>query len=115
MVVDYFENIISAEGCILDFHSSSFFPVRWFDLIVLLRTDNTILYDRLKARNYIEKKITENLECEILEVTHDEVFESYDASNILELKNNMPEDVEKNIQIIIEWLKIWISKHNNNG
>ena len=38
-------------------------------MIILLRCNNTDLYDRLKARNYSEKKITENIECEILEVT----------------------------------------------
>ena len=47
--------------------------VKWFDLVVLLRTNNTVLYDRLKARGYEEKKITENIECEILDVSKDEV------------------------------------------
>lgn len=107
MVVDYFEKIMDKEGIVIEFHSSAFFPERWFDLVILLRTDNTILYDRLKNRQYSEEKITENLECEILEVTHDEVYESYKPEIILELKNEMPEDVEKNIQIIMNWLIEW--------
>ena len=40
---------------------------------MLLRTNNTVLYDRLKARGYEDKKITENIECEILDVSKDEV------------------------------------------
>lgn len=32
-----------------------------------------MLYDRLKARGYEDKKITENIECEILDVSKDEV------------------------------------------
>jgi len=40
---------------------------------VLLRANNTVLFDRLKARGYNEKKISENIECEILEVTKEEV------------------------------------------
>jgi len=35
---------------IVHFHSCGFFPERWFDLVVVLRTDNTILFDRLKGR-----------------------------------------------------------------
>lgn len=47
MVVDFLEPEIQKEGCIIDFHSSGFFPERWFDLVVLLRTNNTVLFDRL--------------------------------------------------------------------
>lgn len=43
----------------------------------MLRCNNTYLYDRLKERNYAEEKITENIECEILEVTSEEVYTSY--------------------------------------
>ncbi len=39
-----------AGGCVVDYHGSDFFPERWFDLIVVLRTDNTVLYDRLLQR-----------------------------------------------------------------
>lgn len=62
---------------------------------------------RLKARGYTEKKITENIECEILDVTQEEVFESYDGDIILELKNEKESDVEVNINAIIERLKQW--------
>ena len=41
--------------------------------MVLLRCNNTELYDRLQARGYNEKKITENIECEILDVLKEEV------------------------------------------
>ena len=37
-------------GNIVDFHSCDFFPERWFDLVIVLQTDNTILYDRLEKR-----------------------------------------------------------------
>lgn len=40
-----------ADGyCIVDFHSCDLFPERWFDLVVVLRTDNSILYQRLESR-----------------------------------------------------------------
>lgn len=67
MVCDELEEQMSQKGgIILEFHSSDFFPERWFDLVVLLRTDNKQLYDRLQGRGYTEAKITENIECEIL-------------------------------------------------
>ena len=74
LVCDELEPLMSGRGgIILEFHSCDFFPERWFQLVVLLRCDNTYLYDRLKNRRYDEKKITENIECEILDVLKDEV------------------------------------------
>lgn len=41
---------MSQGGNIVDYHSSEFFPERWFDIIFVLRTDNTTLFDRLVSR-----------------------------------------------------------------
>lgn len=41
---------MAAGGNIVDFHTCDFFPERWFDLVVVLRTDNSILYPRLVSR-----------------------------------------------------------------
>ena len=55
MVCDELEPLMSQRGgIILEFHSCDFFPERWFQLVVLLRCDNTNLYDRLKERGYDE-------------------------------------------------------------
>ena len=43
------------------------------------------MYDRLAERGYKEKKIKENIECEIMEVTKEEVFESYKEELIMEM------------------------------
>ena len=37
-------------GYVIDFHSSSVFPEEWIQAVVLLRCNNTTLYDRLKER-----------------------------------------------------------------
>jgi broad-specificity NMP kinase len=34
-----------------------FFPERWFDLVFLVRASNTVIFDRLQARNYPLEKI----------------------------------------------------------
>lgn len=39
-------------GYILDWHVCDIFPRSWIDLVVVLRADSTVLYDRLKSRNY---------------------------------------------------------------
>lgn len=37
-------------GKIIDYHGCDFFPERWFDVVFVLRTNNTLLYDRLEKR-----------------------------------------------------------------
>jgi adenylate kinase len=37
-------------GKIVDYHGCDFFPERWFDIVFVLQTDNSHLYDRLIQR-----------------------------------------------------------------
>ena len=98
--LDALEQLIDEGGIILDFHSAYFIPEDWVKIIVLLRCDNTVLYDRLNARGYTEKKIKENIECEIMEVTADDVKENFAEEKIIELLNEHNDDMLKNIEII---------------
>lgn len=50
---------------------------RWFDLVVVLQTDNTVLYERLEKRGYAAPKIQENVQCEIMMVLLEEARDSY--------------------------------------
>ena len=93
LICDELEPMVPHGGMIVDFHSSAFFPQHWFKYVVLLRVENTQLYDRLAERGYEQKKITENIECEIMEVTHDEVEEAYRPEQIMERVNNVTEDM----------------------
>jgi adenylate kinase len=47
---DEIEKYILEGGYILDYHSCDFFGEDWFDIIVVLRTDISILYTRLEKR-----------------------------------------------------------------
>ena len=105
MVNDELEPLLNEGGVILDFHSSSFLPENLIDLVVLLRCNNTELYDRLKARGYSDKKITENIDCEIMEVTSEEVKDSYKKDIIIELKSEKIEDMENNLDKVINILE----------
>lgn len=79
--------------------------------MVVLRTESTQLYDRLKARDYPEQKLQENIDSEIMEVLLKEARDSYDAGIVVELQSNDSEDMESNVERIEEWVKSW--KLNN--
>ena len=52
-VVDYLEDellIHTHRNTVVDFHTSDFFPERWFDLVVVLCTSSEVHYDRLLAK-----------------------------------------------------------------
>ncbi|CAG8476890.1 15803_t:CDS:2 [Acaulospora morrowiae] len=112
-VVDELEDALSKGGNIVDFHSCEVFPERWFDLVLVLRTDNTLLYDRLENRGYSQKKITENIDCEIFQVILEEAKESYPLEIVVELPSNSWQDMESNASRIREWVKNW--KERKNG
>jgi len=44
------EDVLKCGGNVVDHHGCDFFPERWFDLVVVLQTENGILYERLHQR-----------------------------------------------------------------
>jgi len=46
-------------GKIIDYHGCDFFPERWFDVVFVLRTNNTLLYDRLEKRFVTQTKVAQ--------------------------------------------------------
>ena len=84
-------------------------PERWFDLVVILRTDNDALYPRLERRGYSEKKIQENLDCEIMCVVAEEARESYKEDIIWELQSNSIAEMDANVARIASQLGQWAS------
>lgn len=94
-------------GCILDWHACELFPERWIDLVIVLRCDSTVLYDRLTGRGYKDKKLEENMDSEIMQVLLDEARESYREEIVVELRSDKDEDVEGNIERIEMWAEQW--------
>mmetsp|Transcript_34017 Transcript_34017/g.109639 ORF Transcript_34017/g.109639 Transcript_34017/m.109639 type:complete len:179 (+) Transcript_34017:50-586(+) len=103
-ILDELEEGMEAGGVIVDFHGADLFPERWFDLVVVLRTDNSVLYSRLQSRNYSQKKLTENVEAEIMQVILDEARESYAEEIVLELSSDTLEALEANVQRILQFI-----------
>ena len=98
-------------GVVTDYHSCEMFPERWFDLVIVLRADTHVLFDRLVARGYSEEKRNQNMECEIMQVLLEEAKESYAPEIVVELKNNTLEEMDSNIQRIKQWYDSWIEGH----
>ena len=74
---------------------------------MVLRTDSTRLYDRLKARNYPERKLQDNLDSEIMEVLLAEARESYDDEIVVELQSNEVDDIDNNVERVELWIRNW--------
>ena len=111
-VIDEIDDIMKEGGNLIDYHGCDFFPERWFDIIFVLRTDNTVLYDRLQKRNYSQHKIQENIQAEIFQTILDEAMDSYKPEIVFELISNTPEDMDSNLDKIKSWIKQWKLEHN---
>ncbi|KAK9769029.1 putative AAA domain-containing protein [Seiridium cardinale] len=113
-LLDAMEDDAAKGGCIIDWHACDLFPERWVDLVVVLRTDSTVLYDRLKSRKYPEAKLQENLDSEIMEVLLQEARDSYDEQIVVELKSDDSDQMESNVDRIESWVKQWKQDHPEN-
>ncbi|TKR92414.1 hypothetical protein L596_007070 [Steinernema carpocapsae] len=109
LLIDAIDDRMSEEegGYVIDYHATSFFPERYFDIIVVLRTDNTLLFDRLTARGYSAEKIRENVECEIFGTIADEVKEYYPNGRILEVESNTLDDCRRTVATLGEFITKW--------
>ncbi|CAI5715255.1 unnamed protein product [Hyaloperonospora brassicae] len=112
-VCDEMEDLMAEGGKVVDFHTCDFFPERWFDLVVVLRVDNTTLFDRLQKRGYSSKKVAENVECEIMQVVLQDARESYAPEIVQELSSRTVEDMESNVERVLTWVQHWIAQHND--
>lgn len=91
----------------MEYHACEMFPERWFDLVFVIRCNNTILYDRLAKRKYNDKKLHSNIECEIFQTILEEAQDSYKEEIIHELVNETEEHLNQNIAKIEELVKSW--------
>eukprot|EP00004_Rigifila_ramosa_P019860 TRINITY_DN5105_c0_g1_i2.p1 TRINITY_DN5105_c0_g1~~TRINITY_DN5105_c0_g1_i2.p1 ORF type:complete len:190 (-),score=28.65 TRINITY_DN5105_c0_g1_i2:28-597(-) len=104
-LLDALEDTMVEGFNIVDYHGCDFFPERWFALVLVLRTENSLLYSRLESRGYAAPKVQENVECEIMQVILDEARESYREEIVIELPSNTVEDMESNIARLCTWVR----------
>ncbi|KAI8379461.1 adenylate kinase isoenzyme 6-like protein [Radiomyces spectabilis] len=113
-LLDELEDVMKEGGKVVDFHTCEIFPERWFDLILVLRTDTATLYDRMEKRGYNKRKIEENMECEIMQVVLEAARESYAEEIVVELQSTTTDDMESNVERVKQWLDAWKVQHSKN-
>ena len=79
----------------------------------MLQTDNSILYKILETRGYNEKKLTNNIQCEMFQVLYEEALASYKNEIVHQLRSDKPEDLENNINEILKWVEQWIKDQSS--
>ena len=109
------EPILNEGGKVVDYHSCDFFPERWFDLVLVLTTTTEVLYDRLVTRGYGQKKINENMECEIMQIVAESAIESYQSEIVHVVPSNTIEDMENNSERLKIWFERWTENNNNEN
>lgn len=111
MLLDSLEPDLREGGAIVDWHCCDIFPERLIDLVVVLRTDHSILFDRLKKRGYKDNKVQENIDCEIMEVVYQDAMEGYVPEIVISLNSNSVEEMEDNVDRITAWIENWVKEH----
>ncbi|KAJ8657331.1 hypothetical protein O0I10_006884 [Lichtheimia ornata] len=110
-LIDEMEDMMQEGGKVVDFHTCEIFPERWFDLVLVLRADTSPLYDRMEKRGYNQRKLQENIECEIMQVVLESARESYAQEIVVELPSNNVDDMESNVDRVKQWLDAWKQQH----
>ena len=82
---------------------------------MVLRVDSSTLYDRLRARNYPEAKLQENLDAEIMEVLIQEARDAYDDKIVVELRSDTTTEMDENLGRIERWLEQWKKDHGQDS
>jgi adenylate kinase len=97
-------------GWVIDWHSTAGFAVRWVDLVVVLRCQETnTLYDRLMSRGYKDEKVQENMDAEIFAVVSEEAREAWsEEGQVVELNSVAAENIEENAERVLQWIKNWV-------
>ena len=112
-LLDSLEEDLERGGILVDWHCCEVFPERLIDLVVVLRTESSLLYERLKKRNYKDNKIQENLDCEIMEVISQEASNSYVPEIVVELTSNSADEMDANVDRIVGWAENWVKDHKD--
>jgi len=99
-VLDELEPIMVDGAVVLDYHSCDWFPERWIQIVVVLRCNTEILYERLLAKGYTGKKLENNMDHECTPAYVEETREAYPRAMFFELPSNTYRDRARNLQLV---------------
>ena len=106
---DEIEETMKGGGVVLDYASCDYFPERWFDLVVVLRTEIDALAPRLVARDYADNKVQENIQAEIFQVVEDDARELYPNIELVVLPSNTTDQMQSNIEQLAAYISSYSS------
>ncbi|XP_020805517.1 adenylate kinase isoenzyme 6 homolog [Drosophila serrata] len=109
-LLDHLEPIMAKGGNILEYHGCDFFPERWFEAVFVVTCPNTTLFDRLKVRQYNEKKLKSNIECEIFATILEEAYDSYKEDKVFKLCNETKADADNCLKTVKNWYRMYKRK-----
>ncbi len=66
-------------------------------------------------RGYTGKKLQDNVQCEIFQTIYEEAMEAYKEEIVHQLTSNIPEDMERNLEQIVQWFEQWMKDNNWHG
>ena len=110
-LMDVLEPRLEQGTMLLDFHTCDIFPEELVDLVLVLQVNTEQLYDRLQGRGYEQHKVNENMECEIMQVVHEEAREAFAQDMVHAVPNNTIEDMDSNVQRVQQWLQAWLASN----
>lgn len=122
-LVDSLKPSLSTGGHIIDWiHADMWADTSLIDIVITLRTDNTILYDRLKARGYKDLKISQNIDAEIMDEIGGENEEAFvgereepDDIMVMQMSSDTEEDVERSLEAIGDLVDEWAKLNGKTG
>lgn len=83
----------SEESLVIDSHMAHYIPASAVDACVVTKCNLKLLNRRLKKRNYGDKKVRENLDCEIFDVCRMEATET--GHNVIVVETDSKVNYEK--------------------
>lgn len=91
---------------IVECHSVSTVPKKLIHHTFVLRVPSTtIYYDRLAARNYPKAKISENVDCEIMQVVWMDAVDYFGPENVTVLISETQEHLQEALTEALETIK----------
>ena len=85
---------------IIESHTINVIPRKLVDLVILLKTSTNIHFDRLVSRGYSNEKIQENIDCEIMQVVHEDVVNRFPNTPITVFESHTHEDALKVVKFV---------------
>lgn len=93
---------------VAEYHSSEFFPERWFQVVYVVRCNTDVLFKRLEDRGYSSKKIQNNVEYEIFQIAYDQAKSSYKPAIVFEVRGENEDQLEDNLKVVGKFLNDFV-------